>query len=163
MLFVRKNAGVVRSLLLFSVLGLAACGSSPATDDASRIDSSNFVPTTTQIISVAPTKDVHAEASMAGFATELTTEVNAMLAERGLEADLEVESYMVPDEMQVRITGARAYVAVLVTLRQASNGQTLIKAAPVTYVTPENGPIVADVNALVMAFSDHLGKSIRMQ
>jgi len=158
-----KAAGKIRSLLILSVLGLAACGATEKVDDVSRVERSDMVPSTTEILRAAPKSSEQAMAKMTALSKMLNNDTNAMLNQAGFDVDLELVSYMVPNRIQAEISGARAYLSTNITLRNAASGEVLAKDVAMTFVTPETGPIVTDSQALVVAFCEHLEKSLKLR
>ena len=157
-----KLTGGIRSLLLLSILGLAACGAQPKGEDVTRLERSDMVPSTAEILRPQPRKAAAEVAKVANFETMLNEDVSKMLRPAGYDVELDVLSFMVPDKMQANITGARAFVAANVTLR-TDDGEVLVRDAKVTFVTPTDGPLVTDAKALTVAFCEHLEKSMQLR
>lgn len=158
-----KAAGKFRPLLILSVLGLAACGATEKVDDVSRVERSDMVPSTTEILRTAPKSSQRVQAKTAALVKQLNDDTNAMLNQAGYDVDLDIVSYLVPNRIQAEISGARAYLSTKITLRNAASGEVLAKDVAMTFVTPETGPIVTDSQALVVAFCEHLEKSLKLR
>jgi len=158
-----KAVGKIRSLLILSVLGLAACGTTEQIDDVSRVERSDMVPSTTEILRAAPKSSERVLAKTAELSKLLNEDTNAMLNQVGFDVDLDVVSYMIPNRIQTEISGARAYLSTNVTLRNAASGEVLAHDVAMTFVTPIDGPSVTDSKALVVAFCEHLEKSLKLR
>lgn len=158
-----KPAGKIRSLLMVSVLGLAACGATEKVEDVSRVERSDLVPSTTDILRATPKKSERRLAQDKSFSAALNEDANRILAPSGFDAELTVESYMVPNAIVAEISGARAYLSTKITLRNAASGELLVQDVAMTFVTPKDGPVVTDAEALVVAFGEHLKKSMQLR
>lgn len=148
--------------MLAALLGLAACGATPKIDDVSRLERSDMVPATTEVLRAPTLKDIQRDARNATFQELLTFEAETLLETTDLTVELDVQSFMIPDEMQAKITGARAYVSTHVTIKTVS-GAVIVDSAEVNFVAPKDGPSVTNPDALVLAFGKHLQSSLRIR
>lgn len=153
----------VRPFLLLSALGLAACGATPKGEDVSRLVRSDLVPSTTEVLSATKLKDARRAAKNTSLQSRLADEASAVLEGTDYGVELDVVSFMIPDAMQAGITGARAFVAARITLRDATSGDMLVEGADITFVAPEGGAKVNDADALARAFGQHLKQSLQLR
>lgn len=154
---------VIRPVLVSALLGLAACGATPNVDTVSRIEQSALAPTAALVEQAATLKAERRAAKNKTFAEQLSLQADELLAGSGYDVELEVESFMVPDAMQAKITGAQAYVAAKITLKNALTGDVLVDSADVTFVAPSAAQNPADADALVLAFGAHLTSSLQVR
>lgn len=153
----------IRATLMVSLLGLAACGASPKFEDVSRLERSDLVPSTTEVLRTSTQKSEQRQAKNASFQTMLTAEAATLLDGSGYDIELDVQSFMIPDAVQAKITGARAFVAAKITLKSQRSGDVLVDGTEVTFVAPQADNAATSADALVLAFGAHLQKSLQLR